>query len=62
MKLELEVRLDTGAEPRMEDCLEIGPWLEVEERLDTGTGMRLGPATKDSHTELDNSWISARDA
>lgn len=51
MKLELEVRLDTGAEPRMEDCLEIGPWLEVEERLDTGTGMRLGPATKDSHTE-----------
>jgi hypothetical protein len=48
----------------MEDCLEIGPWLEVEERrldIDTGMGMRLGPAAKDFHTESDNSFISVKD-
>ncbi len=51
-----------GAELGIEDCLEIGPWLEVDERrLETGIGMRLGPASNDSHTELDNSFISVRD-
>lgn len=48
----------------MDDCLEIGPRLEVEERrldADTGMGMRLGPTEKDFHTESDNSFILPRD-